>query len=151
MSLCRPTSGKISYNDIVLVGDVLMSVDPLRGVGCGFAFQTAKWLVDTLAPCIQQERSTAPALQNYTKRVSRELKGRRFFILDYAWRHGFNAIERLNFSAAAKDTASSRHLHTFGSRLIGSAKFFAPSSLLRAAWVDLRRPAAPSAQPNAPV
>ncbi|WP_299715713.1 hypothetical protein [Caballeronia sp.] len=142
----RPVVGNIA-----LVGDALMSVDPLWGVGCGFAFQTAEWLVDTLAPALQQGRPIAPALQSYAKRVSRELNGHRFFILDYARRHGFNAIERLNFSAAAKDVASSRHLHTFGARLIGPARFLAPGALLRAAWVDLRRPAAPSAQPDAAV
>jgi menaquinone-9 beta-reductase len=140
-----------AVGNIAFVGDALMSIDPLWGVGCGFAFQTAEWLVDTLAPALRQSRPIAPALHCYAKRVSRELNGHRFLILDYSRRRGFNAIERLNFSAAAKDPAASRHLHAFGARLIGPARFLSPGALLRAAWVDLRRPAARSAQPDAPV
>jgi 2-polyprenyl-6-methoxyphenol hydroxylase-like FAD-dependent oxidoreductase len=142
----QPAVGNIAF-----VGDALMSIDPLWGVGCGFAFQTAEWLVDTLTPALRQGRPIAPALHTYAKRVSRELNGHRFFIVDFARRRGLNAIERLNFSAAAKDAAASRHLHAFGARLIRPARFLSPGALLRAAWVDLRRPAARSAQPDAPV
>jgi flavin-dependent dehydrogenase len=142
----QPAMGNIAF-----IGDALMSMDPLWGVGCGFAFQTAEWLVDTLAPALRQHDPCAPALHRYAKRVSRELNGHRFLILDYARRRGLNAIERLSFSAAAKDPAASRHLHAFGARLIGPAKFLSPRALLRAAWVDLRRPAAHTAQPDAPV
>ncbi|CAB3793086.1 hypothetical protein LMG28614_03646 [Paraburkholderia ultramafica] len=142
----QPAVGNIAF-----VGDALMSIDPLWGVGCGFAFQTAEWLVDTLAPVLKQHGPTAPALRRCAKRVSGELNGHRFLIVDYARRHGLNAIERLTFRAAAKDPAASRHLHAYGARLIGPAKFLAPRALLRAAWVDLRRPAAHTAQPDAPV
>jgi 2-polyprenyl-6-methoxyphenol hydroxylase-like FAD-dependent oxidoreductase len=142
----QPAVGNIAF-----VGDALMSIDPLWGVGCGFAFQTAEWLVNTLTPALRQGRPIAPALRSYAKRVHRELNGHRFLIVDFARRRGLNAIERLNFSAAAKDVAAARHLHAFGARLIGPARFLSPGALLRAAWVDLRRPAARSAQPDAPV
>ncbi|MGF6870846.1 NAD(P)/FAD-dependent oxidoreductase [Paraburkholderia sp. MM5477-R1] len=146
-NLWRPAA----VGNVAFVGDALMSIDPLWGVGCGFAFQTAEWLVDTLTPALRQGRPISPARQRYAKRISRQLRGHRFLILDYARRHGFNAIERLTFSAAAKDTAASRHLHAFGARIIGPAKFLSPGALVRAAWVDLRQPAARSAQPDAPV
>lgn len=141
-----PVAGNIAF-----VGDALMSIDPLWGVGCGFAFQTAEWLVDEATPVLRQGRPIASALRGYAKRVSRGLNGHRFVILDYARRRGFNAIERLTFSAAAKDAGASRHLHAFGARLIGPARFLSPGALLLAAWVDLRRPSARSAQPGAPV
>jgi hypothetical protein len=90
-------------------------------------------------------------LKRYAKQVARQLGGHRFLILDYARRRGFNAFERLMFSAAAKDTEYSRQLHAFGARLIGPSSIMSPPALLRAAWINLRRPAAPSAQPGAPV
>lgn len=142
----QPTVGNIA-----LIGDALMSIDPLWGVGCGFAFQTAAWLVDILAPALKQHVPVEPALHRYARRVSWELNGHRFLILDYARRRGFNALERLAFSAAARDPAASRHLHAFGARLIGPTRFLSPRALLHATWVDLRRPAARSAQPDAPV
>jgi 2-polyprenyl-6-methoxyphenol hydroxylase-like FAD-dependent oxidoreductase len=146
-NLCRkPAAGNIAF-----IGDALMSIDPLWGVGCGFAFQTAEWLVDAIAPALRAGQPPAPALKRYANQVARRLGGHRFLILDYARRRGFNALERLMFSAAAKDTEYSRHLHAFGARLIGPASIMSPPALLRAAWINLRRPAAPSAQPGAPV
>jgi 2-polyprenyl-6-methoxyphenol hydroxylase-like FAD-dependent oxidoreductase len=142
----KPVSGNVAF-----IGDALMSIDPLWGVGCGFAFQTAEWLVDALAPALRARQPPAPALKRYAKQVARQLGGHRFLILDYARRRGFNAFERLMFSAAAKDTEYSRQLHAFGARLIGPSSIMSPPALLRAAWINLRRPAAPSAQPGAPV
>jgi flavin-dependent dehydrogenase len=142
----KPVAGNIAF-----IGDALLSVDPLWGVGCGFAFQAAGWLVDALAPALRAGQAAAPALQRYAKQVSRQLGGHRFLILDYARRRGFNAVERLMFSAAAKDSECARHLHAFGARLIGPARFLSPAALLRAAWINLRRPTALTAQPDAPV
>ena len=31
---------------LALVGDAALATDPLFGVGCGWAFQTAEWLAD---------------------------------------------------------------------------------------------------------
>jgi 2-polyprenyl-6-methoxyphenol hydroxylase-like FAD-dependent oxidoreductase len=140
-----------TVGNIALIGDALMSIDPLWGVGCGFAFQTAERLVDSLAPDLKRQVPIAPALHQYARRVSRELNGHRLLILDFARRQGLNPIERLTFCAAARDPVASRHLHAFGARLIGPSQFLSPRALLRATWVDLRRPAARSAQPDAPV
>ncbi|WP_233859615.1 NAD(P)/FAD-dependent oxidoreductase [Paraburkholderia sp. HD33-4] len=142
----QPTVGNIA-----LIGDALMSIDPLWGVGCGFAFQTAEWLVDTLVPDLKRHVPIAAALHRYARHVSRELNGHRFLILDFARRHGLNAVEKLTFCAAARDPAASRHLHAFGARLIGPSRFLSPRALLHATWVDLLRPAARTAQPDAPV
>ena len=142
----KPVAGNIAF-----IGDALMSLDPLWGVGCGFAFQTAEWLVDALAAPLKAGQPPAPALQRYAKRVSRQLGGHRFLLLDYARRSGFNALERLMFSAAAKDGEYSRQLHAFGARMISPARILSPAALLRAAWINLRRPAALTAQPDAPV
>ena len=107
-------------------------------MGCGFAFQTAQWLVDCTAPDLLAGRPLAAALKRYACTVARRLGGHRFLINDFARRRRFNAIERLMFSAAAKDANMSRHLHAFGARLIGPMGLLAPGALLRAAWVNLR-------------
>ena len=145
-NLWRPPT----VRNIAFVGDALMSIDPLWGVGCGFAFQSAEWLVDAIAPALKQGQPLARALKRYTKRIARQLNGHRFIIVDYARRRGFNAIEKLTFSAAAKDTGFSRHLHAYGARMIGPARFLSPAALARAAWINLRRPSSLTAQPSAP-
>ena len=137
--------------NIAFAGDALMSVDFLPGVGCGFAFQTAEWLVDALAPALRGEGAVADALQSYARNASRKLRGHRFFIHDFARRRKFNVLKRLVFAAAAKDERASRHLHDFAARLIGPVKFISPQALLRAVWINLSRPASRSAQRDAPV
>ena len=128
-----------------------MSVDPLWGVGCGFAFQAAGWLVDAVAPALKKGQPPAAALKQYSKKVERQFRGHRYLINDYARRRGLNSIERLMFSAAAKDERFSQHTHAFGARIIGPARFLSPVALLRAIWVNLTRPVPVSAEPNAPV
>jgi menaquinone-9 beta-reductase len=138
-------------SNVALIGDALMSVDPLWGVGCGFAFQTASWLVDALAPALLGRLPLKPALRRYANESHWKLAGHRFLILDFARRRGFNPLERLLFAAAAKDEATSRHIHAFGARLIGPMAFLSPRALARAAWINMRLPVAQSAQMDAPV
>ncbi|MFL9962498.1 hypothetical protein PQR02_15640 [Paraburkholderia sediminicola] len=137
----QPAVGNIAF-----VGDALMSIDPPWGVGCGFAFQTAEWLVDSLTPTLRQGRPIAPALHSYAKRVSRELNGHRFLIVDFARRrrtqrdsNGLTSRRRRKTERRGSSETSAR----LGARLIGPARFLSPGALLRAAWVDLRRAAAP--------
>src|SRR6185436_2450453 len=59
--LTRPVIGKLDMENrlrrpvapgLALVGDAALAIDPLWGVGCGFAFQTAEWLADSVAPAL---------------------------------------------------------------------------------------------------
>jgi menaquinone-9 beta-reductase len=131
----RPVKGNVAF-----VGDALMSIDPLWGVGCGFAFQAAEWLVNALAPALRRGQPAARALRTYATRVFWQFGGHRFFINDYARRHDFNALERLAFSAAAKDQEFAQLLHAFGARMIGPSRLLSPANILRAVWINLRNP-----------
>lgn len=127
---------------MALVGDAALSVDYLWGVGCGWAFESGAWLADAVAPALKQRSRLDAALAAYRRRCDRALNGHRFLINDFAGRRDFNTIERLMFSAAAKDAGMARHVNRFGARIDGPRRFLAPSALLRAMWVNLRRPAA---------
>src|SRR2546423_13028924 len=37
---------------LALIGDAALATDPLWGVGCGWAFQSAEWLADSVAPAL---------------------------------------------------------------------------------------------------
>lgn len=127
------------HRGMALVGDAQQSIDYLWGVGCGWAFQTSAWLVDALAPALRERRDPAPALADYERQCRKALRGHRFLINDFSGRRNFNAIERLMFSAAAKDVAMARHLNRFGARIDPPSRFLAPGALARAAWVNLSR------------
>ena len=58
--------GKIDMTNVVntptapglaLIGDAASAVDPLWGVGCGFALQSSEWLADSVAPALSGAES----------------------------------------------------------------------------------------------
>jgi flavin-dependent dehydrogenase len=122
---------------LALIGDAALAADPLWGVGCGWALQSAEWLVDHVASSLGTADALDDALERYRRRHGRELSGHEFLISDYATGRAFNPIEKLMFSAAARDPACADHLVAFGSRNIGVAAFLAPSAIARAARVNI--------------
>jgi hypothetical protein len=59
-------------------------------------------------------------------------------ISDFSTGRGYNPIERLMFSAAARDPVCADHVFAFGSRCIGVTAFLSPSAMARAIWVNAR-------------
>jgi len=107
---------------IAFVGDAAMAADPLWGIGCGWAFQSAEWLADELAGALDAASSNArvdAAIERYRKRHRRRLLGHFLMTSDYATGRRFTTLERLLVSAAAKDELSATRFHAFGSRSIG--------------------------------
>jgi 2-polyprenyl-6-methoxyphenol hydroxylase-like FAD-dependent oxidoreductase len=127
-------TGKIDMTNVIntptapglaLVGDAASAVDPLWGVGCGFALQSSEWLADSVAPALSGSESLERGLRRYRRRHSRGLKGHTREILDYATGRKLNAGERLFFSAASYDERTARVFEAFGSRSIGPARMLA--------------------------
>jgi 2-polyprenyl-6-methoxyphenol hydroxylase-like FAD-dependent oxidoreductase len=130
----RPAAGP----GVAFVGDAAMACDPLWGVGCGFALQTAEWLVDSTADAVMSGRGLDAALTRYRRRHRRALAAHHFLMSDFASGRPLNLIERTMFAAAARDDAMARHLYDFGSRQIGPLRFLSPPAVAHAAWVNLR-------------
>jgi flavin-dependent dehydrogenase len=120
---------------LALVGDAALSSDPLWGVGCGWAFQSAEWLAEATADALLQQRDLEPALHQYQQRHKRHLTGHHRYITSIATGRRFYTVERLSFAAAAKDPACARHMHAFGGRHISAASFFSPLAFARTLWV----------------
>ena len=95
---------------LALIGDAALATDPLFGVGCGWAFQSAEWLADSVAPALHGEESLEQGLERYRRRHGRELGGHAFLIHDYASGRASTPPERLMFSAAARDPKIGRDL-----------------------------------------
>ena len=150
------------HRGMALVGDAAMSIDPLWGIGCGWALQSAEWLVDATVEALAESRgptpgtrapasatrapvarTLAPALEAYRRRHHRELDGHRFMIVDFSKRERLNPIERLMFTAATRDEGMGQHLAAFGARLIGPREFLAPAAVLRAVAALFKRPRLP--------
>jgi menaquinone-9 beta-reductase len=121
---------------LALVGDALLATDPLWGVGCGWAFQSAEWLADSVAAALRGEEPLERGLRRYRRRQARELAGHAFLIHDYATGRRFSPVERLLYSAAARDRRTAEGLATFGTRSVGPGRLLAPAA--RAIAVNIR-------------
>jgi flavin-dependent dehydrogenase len=120
---------------MALIGDAALASDPLWGIGCGWAFQSAEWLVDATAEALRRGAHPTAGLRRYRRTHRRRLAGHDFMICDYSRLRDFNPIERLVFAAAVHDPATALHFHAFGTRSIGPSRFLAPGPLARAARV----------------
>lgn len=127
-------TGKIDMTNVIntptapglaLVGDAASAVDPLWGVGCGFALQSSEWLADSVAPALNGSESLERGLRRYRRRHSLGLKGHTREILDYATGRKLNAGERLFFSTATYDERTARVFEAFGSRSISPSRMLA--------------------------
>ena len=127
---------------LALVGDAALATDPLFGVGCGWAFQSAAWLADSVAPALRGAEPLEKGLGRYRRRHRRELRGHAFFIHDYSNGRRFNVAERLAFSAAARDPELATIVDAYATRQISPTRMFAktiPRSLVLGTHALTRR------------
>jgi flavin-dependent dehydrogenase len=105
-----PVQGKIDMTNVLrsptapglaFAGDAAAALDPLWGVGCGFALQTADWLADAVTPALRGEQPLADGLQAYRQRYAEGLREHIAALVGYATGRPLNAGERLVFSASA--------------------------------------------------
>lgn len=142
---------------LALVGDAALATDPLFGIGCGWAFQTAEWLADSVAPALRGEEALEAGLRRYRRKHRRRLRGHAWMIHDYATGRKLQPPERLFFSGAARDPRVAEIFDDFGTRQIGVTRMMAtgmPLAALANARYALRRrrgrvgAATPSAAPG---
>ncbi len=106
---------------LAFVGDAAMAADPVWGVGCGWAFQSGEWLADELAPAFGNGSSDTDldaGIERYRKRHRSRLLGHFFMTSDYATGRRFNPMERMLFSAAARDDRVADEFAAFGGRSV---------------------------------
>jgi 2-polyprenyl-6-methoxyphenol hydroxylase-like FAD-dependent oxidoreductase len=153
--MIAPAQGKLDLTNVAhaptapglaLVGDAALATDPLWGVGCGWALQSAEWLADgvsqALAAPAADDRALSRGLAAYRRRHARGLRGHAAVIHEFAGGRRFRPGERLLFSAATYDEGVSRVMEAFGTRNIGPARMMltgTPRALAAAARHALRR------------
>jgi 2-polyprenyl-6-methoxyphenol hydroxylase-like FAD-dependent oxidoreductase len=108
------------------VGDAALASDPLWGVGCGWAFQSAEWLADELGPAIQSGRHVDTALDAYRRVHRRRLGPHHFLIADLASARPANPLERSLYRGATRDETVLRAFEGVGSRRLSPTELFKP-------------------------
>jgi menaquinone-9 beta-reductase len=130
------SSRRVAVPGLAFAGDAAMTADPLWAVGCGWAFQSAAWLVDsTAAALVSGEEDIDRALARYRRKHRSELFGFYFQSSNFSTARSLLPHERLILSSAAKDPVMARRFTAFGEGLIGLRELLSPRSLGRALWV----------------
>src|SRR3954469_2092130 len=114
---------------LALIGDAALATDPLWGVGCGWGFQSAEWLADSVAPALAGDEPLERALRRYRRRFTRRLRGHAFMSDDYAGGRRMSVTERALFSTAVHDPAVALHLERFATRWVGPESLLSPRLL----------------------
>lgn len=117
---------------LALIGDAALTGDPLWGVGCGWAFQSAAWLVESLA---RAPDKLDEAARHYAWRHRLNLGDHFWHVVDFSTARPFNLLERLVFASAPKDPVMALRTHQYGNRLIHLYELLSPPNVLRALWV----------------
>jgi 2-polyprenyl-6-methoxyphenol hydroxylase-like FAD-dependent oxidoreductase len=144
------SSRRVAVPGLAFVGDAAMTADPLWAVGCGWAFQSAAWLVDcSTAALVSGKQDLDRALARYRRKHRSELFGFYFQSSNFSTARRLLPHEKLILSSAAKDPVMARRFTAFGEGLIGLGELLSPRSLCRAVRVVVsdrisRHPDAPS-------
>ncbi|MFD7840736.1 NAD(P)/FAD-dependent oxidoreductase, partial [Streptomyces sp. NPDC059761] len=111
---------------------------PVGGGGGALALLPAKWRPVAAPPPEAAGAHLDKSLVAYARRHRRRLRGHQSMAVDFAKARPFNPVERLVFSAAARDESVARHMHLFAQRLIGPLRFLNPVALAKASAVNIR-------------
>ena len=123
---------KSSDLGLALIGDAAFAADPIWGVGCGWAFQSAEWLVDCVAGNLQNAKALDGALKRYSRLHRWRLGGHALHMVNYASGRKFYAMEKFLFSAASKGGFCANRVHAYGHRKIGITGLMNPNLFFHA-------------------
>jgi flavin-dependent dehydrogenase len=134
-NVIRPAAGP----GLAFVGDAALATDPLFGVGCGFAFQSAEWLADEVTPALMNGGDLDRALATYRRKFAWRLVPHHLQIADYATGRRIRPLERATFRAAAGDAAVARTIGDLVARKGSPLRALDPRTSARVLAYNLRR------------
>jgi menaquinone-9 beta-reductase len=123
---------------LALVGDAALAADPLWGVGCGWAFQSAEWLATSVARAVRDEEPLAKGLGRYRRRHRNALLAHALMSETYATGRPLYPGERLFFAGAVQDRLLAWRLNDFVTRNRGPVGVVTGSAIPRALAASVR-------------
>ena len=126
---------------IAFVGDAGLATDPVFGVGCGWAFQSAEWLVEETSAALLGGGSGEgldKALDRYRRAFLRRLGPHHLQIADFSTGRPLRPNERIVFRAATRDPLVAAGVEEVVSRRSSALRMLDPRPLPRVLWRGLR-------------
>ena len=140
-SIVRPN---ITAPGVALIGDAAMVADPLFGLGCGWAFQSAEWLAQEVSPVLRAGGDVDRATARYAKTHARRLRPHFKLTSDFSSVRPFNRLEQLLFGGAPYDEVVSEAFWRYGTRNAAPSALLSPRVLAHAMRVRGKARAAAS-------
>lgn len=116
---------------LAFVGDAAVATDPLFGTGCGFAFQSAEWLVEQTAAALNSRKALDAALARYRRKILWRLGPHHQTIAEYSSGRRNTWWERKTFRAASQDPVVSLALGEVIARLRSPLRLLDPRVIAR--------------------
>jgi 2-polyprenyl-6-methoxyphenol hydroxylase-like FAD-dependent oxidoreductase len=116
---------------LALIGDAAMSIDYMWGVGCGWAMQTAEWLVDATASSLVDITGVDQGTTAYARRHRHTLGPHYAMMANYATGRPFNAAERALYASATVDDTLARVFGEIGARTTSPLTLLRPDIMAR--------------------
>jgi 2-polyprenyl-6-methoxyphenol hydroxylase-like FAD-dependent oxidoreductase len=144
LSLAGPIVGRIDLanqwrnpigSGMALVGDAALSIDPLYGVGCGWAMQTGELLADAVAPMLKSGNSLEKGLRGYRRAVASKLIPHTLQMSGYSRGRAPNPFDRFAMRRAARNDDVAEYLIGYVARKVSPFELMSPAgiaTLLRA-------------------
>ena len=123
---------------IAFVGDAALATDPTMGVGCGWAFQSAEWLVDETAAALRGDEDLDAALDRYRRVFRRRLGLHHWAIADLSTGRPLRGNEKIAFRAAARDEWVARKIEPMITRRRSPLSLLGPVVNARTLYQGLR-------------
>ena len=101
---------------LAFVGDAAVAADPLFGVGCGWAFQSAEWLVERTREPLLDSGDLDRALARYRWTMLRRLGPHHLQMSSYSTGRKMRLDERTVIRAAARDPVVGAAFEQVGTR-----------------------------------
>lgn len=139
LELAAPIAGRIDLTNtwrnpispgVALIGDAAQAIDPLFGVGCGWAFQTGAMLADAVVDALTSGAPISPALRRYRRRLRRLIYPHTLQIAPYSRGRSLSQFERFAYRRAARDPDVAERFIGLASRSVDPLKLmFDPREL----------------------
>jgi flavin-dependent dehydrogenase len=135
------TRKRIVAPGVALIGDAAMVGDPMWGVGCGWALQSAEWMSDAVVHALPSTTAQIDsATKKYQRLHQRKLGRHQSVMVNYARAGKFNPVIDLIVAGAARDPKVADRFFDVGTRNRSPLSLFSPLVLARAALAARSRP-----------
>lgn len=140
LELAGPIVGRVDMTNIwrspiargvALIGDAALSIDPLYGVGCGWALQSGEMLAEAVAQPLHQKSSLIRGLRAYRRRIMLEIYPHGVQGAGYSRGRALNRMERFVMKRAARDPGVEEQMIGLVTRSVSPFELMGPRRTLQ--------------------